>query len=147
MNTWTTDAHLTRPPREVMELLTEPESIAGWSPVPFEVLELDGQRLTTGSRARVRGRLARRDVEFSVDVLEARDGRLALTAEGPISLEVEYVLCSSGAGSDIRASVSVYGRGLLGRLLAGATDALLRGGALNGAIARLASSLEPAIAA
>ncbi len=33
---------MTWSPMQVLELLTEPESIARWAPVPFNVLALDG---------------------------------------------------------------------------------------------------------
>jgi hypothetical protein len=56
--------------------LTEPEEIAHWAPVPFKLVELDGGRLATGSRARVRRRLVGYSVEFAVDVLEVADERL-----------------------------------------------------------------------
>jgi len=29
-------------PAEVLALLTEPEAIARWAPIPFEVVQLDG---------------------------------------------------------------------------------------------------------
>ena len=70
-----------------------------------------------GTRARVSGGLAGRRVAFDVDVHRADDGGLALTAEGPVGLDVEYLVTArSPAGSEIRASVSVRrGDGLLGQ--------------------------------
>lgn len=132
-------------PDEVMALLTEPEAIERWAPVPFEVEDLDGRRLVAGSRARVTGRLAGRRVAFEVNVVDAGDGRLALTATGPVSMEVEYVIRPVADGSEVHASVAVReGRGLAGRLLAQATGALLSGGALQAALGRMASELAPA---
>jgi len=50
-------------------------------------------------------------------------------------------------GSEVRASVAVSGRGLLGRVLAQATDVLLAAGALSSAVGAIARELEPALAA
>jgi hypothetical protein len=147
MRTWTTQATVTGLPDEVLGLLTEPAAIARWTPVPFELIDLDTDRLVTGSRARVRGRLAGRTLEFEVEVLAADDERLALVATGPISIDVEYELGPAAAGSKLRASVSVRGSGLIGRVLAQAADALLAAGALDVAVSRIARQLKPALAA
>ncbi|MGZ6565117.1 MAG: hypothetical protein ACXVH3_35765 [Solirubrobacteraceae bacterium] len=56
--------------------MTEPQAIHRWAPIPFEVVQLDGERLRTGSRARVAGSLAGCSVEFDVDVLHASEERL-----------------------------------------------------------------------
>jgi hypothetical protein len=139
-------------PADVLALLTAPEAIATWAPVPFEVDELDGRRLRAGSRARVSGGLAGRRVAFDVDVHRADEECLALTAEGPVGLDVEYLVTATDSGSEVRASVSVRrGDGLLGRVLAQATGALLSGGALDIALDRitreLAGDLDHALAA
>jgi uncharacterized protein YndB with AHSA1/START domain len=124
-------------PEEILELLTQPEAIARWAPVPFEIVELDEGRLVAGGRARVRGRLAGRGVEFAVDVLEADERHIALLADGPILLDVDYELSPRDEGSEVRASVSVRGKGLLGRVLAAAAGAMLAGGALASSMGRL----------
>ncbi len=147
MRTWTADTWLAGEPDDVLELLTEPEAIARWSPVPFELVDCETRRLLAGTRARVRGELAGRGLEFHVDVREASDRCLALVASGPISIDVEYRVARRHCGSEIRAAVSVSGRGLLGGLLARAVDALLAGGALQHALARISEQLEPALAA
>jgi hypothetical protein len=147
MRTWTTQTTVAGLPDEVLALLTEPEAIARWTPVPFELIDLDTDRLVSGSRARVLGRLAGRTLEFDVEVLAADHERLALVATGPISIDVEYMLRPAAHGSEVRASVSVRGSGLLGRILAQATDALLAAGALNVAVGRIGRELEPALAA
>jgi uncharacterized protein YndB with AHSA1/START domain len=129
-------------PEAIMALLTEPDAIARWAPVPFEVEDISGRRLKAGSRARVSGRLAGKRVGFDVDVLDAGDGRLALTASGPVSMDVEYVIRPVDDGSEVSATVAVReGRGLGGRLLAQATGALLSGGALQSALGRMASEV------
>lgn len=139
-------------PRDVLALLTAPEAIATWAPVPFEVDALDARRLCAGCHARVSGGLAGRRVAFDVEVHRADEGGLVLTAEGPVGLDVEYLMTSTDAGSDVRASVSVRrGEGLLGRVLAQATGALLSGGALELALGRisreLAGDMDHALAA
>ena len=130
-------------PEEIFELLTEPDAIARWAPIPFEVVELDDERLRAGSRARVRGGLAGRSLEFDVEIHEARDGRLSLGAAGPISIDAEYVLRPADGGSVVSASVSVAGQGLIGRVLARATEAVLAAGALRASVARIGDELEP----
>jgi hypothetical protein len=147
MRTWTTQTTVAGLPEEVLDLLTEPDAIARWAPIPFEVVELEGRRLRSGTRARVRGGLAGRGLEFDVDVLEADDGRLCLRATGPIEIDVEYLARAVDGGSEVSASVSVSGRGLGGRLLAQATDALLAAGALNAAVSRIEREFAPALAA
>jgi hypothetical protein len=134
-------------PTEVLEFLTEPEAIARWSPVPFEVVALDGARLQAGGHARVAGTLAGRSVEFDVDVLRASDEWLELVAQGPICIDVKYRVRPAGRSSEIEASIGVEGRGLFGRILAKATEALLAGGALRMSLERLGRELQPALAA
>ncbi|MBV8948940.1 MAG: hypothetical protein JOZ95_26200, partial [Solirubrobacterales bacterium] len=65
---------------------------------------------------------------------------------GPISIGVQYVLRQVPGGSDVKASVSVVGRGLFGRVLASATEALLAAGALRVSLERLGRLLRPAVA-
>jgi hypothetical protein len=131
-------------PDEVLTLLTEPDSIARWSPIEFDVVDYCGERLRPGDRVRVAGRLAGRSLAFDVDVAQADSGHLALTATGPIRLDVDYhAIATAGRGSDVRAKVTVSGKGLLGRVLAQATDALLASGALAMAVGRIAREFEP----
>jgi hypothetical protein len=146
MRTWTTQTTVTGLPDEVLALLTEPDAIARWTPVPFELIDLDTDRLAAGSRARVRGHLAGRTLEFHVEVQAADDERLVLLATGPISIDVEYALRPAAGGTEVRASVSIRGSGLIGRVLARATDALLAAGALDRAVSRIGRQLEPALA-
>lgn len=147
MHSWHSNATVPGSPTDVLEFLTEPDAIARWAPIPFEVMSLDGgTRLVSGTHARVAGRLAGRSLEFDVDVLRASDDRLELVAEGPISIDVRYVLRPAGASSEVRASIAVEGRGLFGRMLAKATEALLAGGALRMSLERLGRELGPAIA-
>ena len=133
-------------PEQVLELLTEPDAIARWAPIPFELLDLDGARLRPGTRARVSGALAGRRLEFDVEIHEANEERLSLVANGLVSIGAEYLLAPADGGSDVRASVSVSGRGLLGGILARASEAGLAAGALRASVARIGRELEPAIA-
>jgi hypothetical protein len=133
------------PPDEVLGVLTEPQAIARWSPVDFQVLDFAGARLGRGDRVRVRGRLIGRPLEFEVLVREADAGRLALSASGPVRLDVEYLATGCADGSEVSASVAVSGQGLWGRALAHATETLLAAGALRAALDRIAHEIEPAL--
>jgi uncharacterized protein YndB with AHSA1/START domain len=139
MRTWTATTTVAAHPEAVLDVLTDPDAAARWAPVPFDVDDLDGRRLLAGSHARVSGRLAGRRVGFDVLVHEADERRLALTADGPVAMDVAYDLQPTVGGSQVCASVSVRSAGgLLGRLLAEATGALLTAGALDTAVSRLA---------
>ena len=140
MRTWTATTTAAAHPEAVLNVLTDPDAAARWAPVAFDVDDLDGERLLPGSRARVSGRLAGRRVGFDVDVHEADTTGIALSASGPVRLDVAYQLSpATCGGSEVRASVSVRpSRGLAGRLLAEATSALLSAGALEAALSRVA---------
>jgi hypothetical protein len=140
---WTTETTCSGTPEAVLELLTEPGAITRWSPVPFKLVDFDHARLCAGDRVRVCGELATRSVEFLVHVDEAENGRLSLTATGPIRIDVEYVVMADAGGSSLRARIGVAGSGLFGRVLAGATDALCAAGALRAAVDRISRELEP----
>jgi Polyketide cyclase / dehydrase and lipid transport len=132
-------------PEQVLEVLTDPEEIRGWSPIAFEVDEFAGRRLHCGSVARVSGSLAGRRVGFDVAVHAADADGLELTAVGPISLDARYGVSRVEGGSEVTASIVVRGgSGLAGRLLATATSALLGAGALDLAAARIARAAEAA---
>ena len=130
---------------QVLQVLTDPDEIRSWSPIPFDVDDLDGLRLEAGSVARVSGCLAGKRVGFDVEVHAADARGVELTAEGPISLDVLYELEPVDGGSEVRASIGVRdGSGFTGRLLAKATGALLNGGALGVAAGRIARAAESA---
>ena len=137
-------------PSEVLEILTDPEAIRDWSPVPFDLDCFEGERLQAGTVAHVRGRIGGISVGFDVEVNAADSERLELTASGPIGLDVRYDFAGdpSDGGSTIEASVTVRrGGGLSGRMIAKATEALLAAGALDGAAGRIARAAEsPALA-
>ena len=138
MREWTATTTIEARPEAIFDVLTDPEACARWAPIPFDVEDLRTPRLRCGSKARVSGKLAGKRVGFDVEVHEAVDGRLRLSADGPVGFDVRYDLAPAPEGSEVRASVSVRpNRGLLGRLMAEATNALLAGGALQAAIARI----------
>jgi hypothetical protein len=146
MRTWTADALTTGRPAEVLDVLTDPDAISRWSPIPFDVEGLDRDRLTPGSRARVVGKLAGFGVAFDIEVNEADEDGLSLVADGPIGINVDYQLQPHTTGSAVRAEVSVRpGSGLRGRLLAQATEALLAGGALTQAMGRIARDVNEGV--
>jgi Polyketide cyclase / dehydrase and lipid transport len=139
MRTWTATTTTAARPEAVLDVLTDPDACARWAPLPFEVDDVDGRRLRSGSRARVSGRLAGRRVGFDVQVHEADADGLSLAADGPVGFDVAYELAAVEGGSEVRASVSVRpSGGIAGRLLAEATGALLSAGALDNAISRIA---------
>jgi Polyketide cyclase / dehydrase and lipid transport len=139
MRTWSASTTTCARPEAVLRVLTDPEACRRWAPVDFDVTGLAGGRLVAGSRARVTGRVAGLRVGFDVAVHAADRSHLALTASGPVGLDVAYELDEAGAGSEVRARVQVRpGCGLQGRLVAQATEALLAGGALHAAVGRIA---------
>ncbi|MDQ3936173.1 MAG: SRPBCC family protein [Actinomycetota bacterium] len=147
MSTWSTHTNVDGSPDDVITVLSDPDSIRRWSPIDFRLDGIDGERLEAGTNARVSGRLAGRTVAFEVDVEQAGDGRFALAASGPIDLDVEYEAFEDEAGTQVWATVSVRGGGLMGRVLAQATDALLAAGALDRALGRIADEIEIATGA
>jgi hypothetical protein len=143
MSEWTATARAKTTPCQVLEVLTHPAKIRDWSPVDFDVDELDGRRLAAGTRGRVTGRLAGVTVGFDLEVHHADEGRLELSASGPVGIDVRYDLRAADEGAEFEARVSVRpSRGLTGKLVANATSALLSAGALEGAANRIARAAE-----
>ena len=143
MSSWTATTTAKATPRQLLEVLTHPEEIRRWSPVDFDVDELDSGRLAAGSRVRVTGKPAGLPVAFDVEVLAADEDQLELSARGPIRLDVRYELAPDEAGAELSASVSLRrSGGLTGRLIANAAAALLSAGALDGATGRIARAAE-----
>jgi uncharacterized protein YndB with AHSA1/START domain len=138
MRTWTAETTATAPPEELLAALTDPDACARWAPLPFE-MEDDVRRLHAGMRTRVSGKLAGKRIGFDIHVHEAHADGLRLSAEGPVSMDVDYRLAPHEGGSRVAASVSVRpGRGLIGSLIAGAAAGLLEAGALSNAVNRIA---------
>ncbi len=145
---WTATTTANATPEQLLEVLTHPEEIRRWSPVDFDLDDLDTRRLSPGARARVTGKVAGVRVGFDVEVHTADNQVLELTADGPVGLDVRYELAPAASGSELNASVSLRrGGGITGRLVANATAALLAAGALDGAAGRIARAAEVAVAA
>ena len=139
--TFTATALSGAPPEAVLAALTDPDAVARWSPVAFEV-EDDSGRLRAGTRTRVSGRLAGVRVGFDVEVHRADDRQLALSARGPVVMDVNYDVAPEPDGSTkVNAQISLAkGRGLVAGLLAEATAGMLRAGALSHAVNRIAAT-------
>jgi hypothetical protein len=147
MGTWETRTTVMGEPEDVLEVLTDPSAAQRWSPIGFELEHIEGDRLTSGSRAVLSGKLAGRSVKFDVNVLKASDGQLELTAKGPVEMDVRYIAAALGEMTEVKASVAVRSTGgLIGRLISSATDALLAGGALNIAVQSVAREVEQSVA-
>lgn len=140
---WTAETAIASDPGQVMEILTRPCAISSWAPVPFEVEGLKSDRLQTGSRARVAGMLAGKELTFDVEVHEASDEALRLTAVGPfVEMDVAYDVFPGDQAARVHASIDVKGKGVMGRFVAKAVEGFLAGGALNGALSQLALAAE-----
>ena len=149
MAQWMTTTRSNARPEQVLGVLTDPDAIRLWSPIDFDVEDLDGVRLEAGSNARVSGKLAGFRVGFDVEVHSADADGVELTAHGPIGIDVRYDLVPAASGSEVTASVSLRrGGGITGRLISQATAALLSAGALDGAARGIARAAEtaPAVA-
>jgi hypothetical protein len=140
---WSARANLDADATDVLEALTDPEMIAAWAPVSFDVEGAAGQPLRAGSRERVSGSIAGIGATFEVEVARADSERLELSARGPVSLDVRYTFCQRGSQVTVVARVAVSHRGgMTAQLLRPAVNALLRAGALERALERLEDSLS-----
>jgi Polyketide cyclase / dehydrase and lipid transport len=147
MANWNATTTANATPDQLLAVLTHPDEIRRWSPVEFDLDDIEGPRLQAGTRTRVSGTLAGVRVGFDVEVRAADRGGLELTANGPVGLDVRYDFAPSDGGAELSASVSLRrGRGLTGRLVGGATATLLSAGALEGAAGRIAQRAELAAA-
>jgi hypothetical protein len=143
MGTWEKTALIESDPEQVLERLTDPDAVADWSPIDFELEAIDTDRLASGTHATVASRLAGRRVGFEIEVFEAHGNRLSLRASGPVVLDVDYEIDTLDDGADVTARiVTSSGGGLTGRVLSSAADALLAAGMLDRAIAQLKDQLE-----
>jgi hypothetical protein len=140
---WTARAKTNATPEQLLEVLTHPGQIRRWSPIEFDVDDLDDRRLAAGTRTRVTGRLAGVPVSFEVEVHAADADGLEISAHGPVGLDVRYDLAALDAGAEMTASIRVRpGGGLTGRVVANAASALLSSGVLEGATGRIARAAE-----
>jgi uncharacterized protein YndB with AHSA1/START domain len=144
MTTWHAQTIAPAPPEDVLDVLTDPAALARWSPVGFDIEEIDSERLQAGTHARVAGSLAGREVRFDVAVMEAEPKRLLLQACGPVGLDVEYTIAPAPPhGSAIDAAITVRGqRGITKTVFARALQVLLAVGGLEVALHRLVREAE-----
>src|SRR6476660_7695061 len=80
MRTWTAQITSKGRPEDVLGVLTDPAACGRWAPIDFDVEGLNGDRLVTGSRARVVGRIAGQRCSFDVDVIAANASGVKLLA-------------------------------------------------------------------
>jgi hypothetical protein len=147
MGNWETRTRVKGQPEHVLEVLTDPDAARRWSPIGFELEQIDGDRLRSGTHAVLTGKLAGKGVSFDVHVTKASDGQLSLRATGPIEMDVDYDAIAGDDGTVVVASVAVRSTGgLIGRVLSSATDALLAGGALTVAVQGVAREVERSVA-
>lgn len=139
---WTASRHLDSDAEDVLTALTDPDAIAEWAPVNFEVDGMADGQLTAGSRERVTGSLAGIAVAFRVEVQRADLDGLELTAEGPLTLKVSYRFIEDDDGVLVHATVRLCEpRGLSAVILRAAVAATLNGRVLDRALRRLEASL------
>jgi hypothetical protein len=139
---WSAHADVDAGAAEVLRALTDPELIACWAPVSFDVEGLAGRRLRAGGRERVSGSIAGIRTTFEIEVERADLRQLKLVARGPVLLEVDYRFRERDERVAVEARVGVHPRGgLKAQVLRAAVVALLSAGALGGALHRLEESL------
>jgi hypothetical protein len=146
MGNWTSRTSFVGDPVRVLELLTDPDEARTWSPIEFTLEDRQDRRLRTGDVMHIAGQLAGRRMSFDIEVFKASDGQLRLRASGPVEIEVEYGVSARDDGSgELTAWIAVSSAGgLIGRLVASATDALLAAGALDATVRRIAAAAEAA---
>ncbi len=143
--TWTHTTEVAARPEEVIDILTDPAAAMRWSPFPFALDELDGERLEEGSVARVSGSLAGIGVGFELEVYAADAERLELVARGPVlaDIDVLYEIEDLEDGDDRPARFGLRHRPRPPRQGALARDGgPLAGGALGAAVGRIAREAE-----
>src|SRR5918995_1106146 len=75
MNRWTSKALANATPEQLLAVLTHPQHIRRWSPVDFDVDDLESPHLAAGTRTKVTGRLAGVPVSLCVEVHAADPDR------------------------------------------------------------------------
>lgn len=123
--------HVAASPARILEVLSDPEAVRRWFPVPCE-FEDSVDRLQAGRTYRTTGRLGGRHVHADLQVLEAGEQRVRVSLVGHVIFDLDVELSPNGSGTDADIRVAVHsGGGLTGRLLTPAASALLRAGALG----------------
>src|SRR5689334_3998003 len=102
---WSARATVHAEAGEVLAALTDPELIAAWAPIGFELDDPEAPPLRSGSHERVCGSIAGVKAHFDVDVMCAELGRLELVADGPLGFDVRYRFRQQGCRVVVDASV------------------------------------------
>jgi Polyketide cyclase / dehydrase and lipid transport len=143
MSTHVSTQTATAQPAHVLRVLTDPAACGRWAPIAFTTDHAPGERLQAGTRTRLQGRIAGRNVSFEIEVLAADDRGLSLRASGPVRLEVDYRLAPAVAGTLIEAQITVtQAEGITGAVVSRATSAVLAAGALRVALRAIAAEAE-----
>src|SRR3954451_21692927 len=107
MGTWRAQIDVHADPEQVLETLTDVGACEAWSPVGFDIDDLDSGRLRAGTKVAVSGAIIGRRVRFCVEIVRADSERLVLRAVGPVNLVADYFVCPVAAGSRAHAAISV----------------------------------------
>ena len=110
MAQFTTHTTANATPEQVLQVLTDPDEIRGWSPVPFEVEDLDGRRLAAGSQARVSGNLAGVPRRLRRRGARRRRRRPRADRRGPDRVRRPLRPRAARRGSEVTASVALHRR-------------------------------------
>lgn len=143
MSTHTASQTTSAESTHVLQVLTDPAACARWAPIQFSTDQAPGGYLHAGSRTKLQGRIAGRNVTFEVEVLAADERGLSLRATGPVRLEVDYQFTTWGRGTLIEAQITLaQARGMTGALASRASNAILGAGALRFALRAIAAEAE-----
>jgi hypothetical protein len=143
MGTWRAQIDVRADPEQVLETLTDVGACEAWSPVGFDIDDLDSGRLRAGTKVAVSGAIIGRRVRFCVEIVRADAERLVLRATGPVEMLADYVVRPAAEGSRVHAAISVRrGTGGGAGMAARATSIMLGAGALKHALARIAREAE-----
>jgi hypothetical protein len=134
---------VTAEPARVLQVLTDPAACGRWAPIEFTTDQPPGERLQAGTRTRLLGRIAGRNVAFEIHVVAADERGLSLRATGPVRFEVDYRLTPAARRTRIEAQITLAQTGgITGALIARATNAMLGAGALRFALRTVAAEAE-----
>ena len=143
MSTHMANQTVTAEPAHVLQVLTDPGACGRWAPIAFTTDQAPGQRLQAGTRTRLRGRIAGRNVTFEIHVVAADERGLSLRATGPVRFEVDYRLTPAARRTMIEAEITLaQSAGITAALIARATNAMLGAGALRFALRAVAAEAE-----
>ena len=136
------DEHIAATPQRILEVLSDPDAVKRWFPLPFD-FDDDVGSLRPGGSYGVHGRLAGRSLHARLQVLEGDERHIAVRLTGPVVLDLSAELTGGASGTAARILASVHsGGGLSGKLLTPAAAALLRAGALERSVAAIRAEAE-----